>query len=76
MSQKIDENIFYDEMSQILEIDKKKIIKDNYLNKFSAWDSLGMMTFIIRFKDKTTKKIDPVSVGKCKKISDLKKLIF
>ena len=41
------------------------------LNKFKAWDSLAMMTFVVVFRDKTKKEIDPMQVVKCLKVSDL-----
>tara|TARA_Y100000389_G_C17371134_1_gene469087 strand:- start:573 stop:791 length:219 start_codon:yes stop_codon:yes gene_type:complete len=67
---------FYKKLASVLDIEGSKIKDKDELNKFKSWDSLGMMSFVITFKDLTKKKINPVEVGKCKFAGDLKKLVL
>ena len=66
---------FISELAYILETSVEKISMDDNLNNFSAWDSLAMMTFVVVFRDKTKKELDPMKVVKCSKVSDLFKLV-
>ncbi len=67
---------FYKKLASVLDMEGKKINDKDKLNKFKSWDSLGMMSFVITFKDLSKKKINPVQVGKCKYAGDLKKLVL
>lgn len=71
----MDSNTFIGEMANILEISSDKISFDDPLNKFKAWDSLGMMTFVVIFRDKVEKEIDPMKVSNCVKVSNLYDLV-
>lgn len=66
---------FISELAYILETPIDKISMDLQLNNFKAWDSLGMMTFVVIFRDKVEKEIDPTKVAKCLKVSDLFDLV-
>ena len=66
---------FITELAYVLETPSDKISMDDELNNFKAWDSLAMMTFVVVFRDKVKKEIDPMQVVKCIKISDLLELI-
>ncbi len=67
---------FYKKLSSVLDVEGQSISDKDELAKFKSWDSLGMMTFVITFKDLTKKKINPVQVGKCKLAGELKKLVL
>jgi acyl carrier protein len=67
---------FYKKLSSVLDIEGQRINDKDELKKFRSWDSLGMMTFVTTFKDLTKKKINPVQVGQCKLVGELKKLIL
>tara|TARA_B100001057_G_scaffold412682_1_gene428883 strand:+ start:636 stop:854 length:219 start_codon:yes stop_codon:yes gene_type:complete len=66
---------FITELAYVLETPSDKISMDDELNNFKAWDSLAMMTFVVVFRDKVKKEIDPMQVVKCIKISDLLQLV-
>ena len=66
---------FITELAYVLETPSDKISMDDELNNFKAWDSLAMMTFVVVFRDKGKKEIDPMQVVKCIKISDLLQLV-
>ncbi len=66
---------FINELAYVLEVSSNEITMNDELNKFKAWDSLAMMTFVVVFRDKTKKEIDPMQVVKCLKVSDLLKLV-
>jgi acyl carrier protein len=66
---------FINELAYVLEVSSNEITMNDELNKFKAWDSLAMMTFVVVFRDKTKKEIDPMQVLKCLKVSDLLKLV-
>ncbi len=68
-------NTFLSEMANILETSSEKISIDDQLNKFQAWDSLAMMTFVVIFRDKVEKEIDPMKVSNCVKVSNLYDLV-
>jgi acyl carrier protein len=68
--------IFYKKLASVLDVEGTKIKDKDELKKFKSWDSLGMMSFVITFKDLTKKKINPVEVGRCKLAGDLKKLVL
>ena len=71
----MDTNNFVSELAFILETSIEEISMNDELNNFRAWDSLAMMTFVVVFRDKTKKEIDPMQVVKCLKVSDLLDLI-
>jgi len=71
----MDTNNFVSELAYILETSIEEISMNDELNNFRAWDSLAMMTFVVVFRDKTKKEIDPMQVVKCLKVSDLLDLI-
>ena len=66
---------FIRELAYVLETPIEKISMDVQLNNFKAWDSLGMMTFVVIFRDKVEKEINPMKVAKCSKVSDLFDLV-
>jgi acyl carrier protein len=66
---------FINELAYVLEVSSNEITMNDELNKFKAWDSLAMMTFVVVFRDKTKKEIDPMQVLKCLKVSDLLELV-
>ena len=68
-------NTFLSEMADILETSSEKISINDQLNKFKSWDSLAMMTFVIVFRDKVDKEIDPMKVSNCLKVSNLYDLV-
>ena len=67
----MDTNSFMNELAYILETSADKISMKNDLNKFESWDSLAMMTFVVVFRDKVEKEVDPMKVSKCLKVLDL-----
>ena len=67
---------FYEELSSILEVDKNTISEKSKLKTFKAWDSLGMMTFVVIFKKFTKKEINPIHVARCQTVKDLKKILI
>lgn len=66
---------FISELSYILETSTENISINDELKKYTSWDSLAMMTFVVVFREKAKKEIDPMQVVKCLKISDLLKLV-
>lgn len=66
---------FISELSHILETSIEDVSMNDELNKFETWDSLAMMTFVVIFRDKVKKEIDPMKIVKCIKVSDLFDLI-
>ena len=66
---------FINELAYVLEVSSNEITMNDQLDKFKAWDSLAMMTFVVVFRDKTKKEIDPMQVVKCSKVSDLLELV-
>ena len=66
---------FISELSHILETSIEDVSMNDELNKFETWDSLAMMTFVVIFRDKVEKEIDPMKIVKCIKVSDLFDLI-
>lgn len=66
---------FINELAYVLEVSSNEVTMNDELNKFKAWDSLAMMTFVVVFRDKTKKEIDPMQVIKCLKVSDLLELV-
>lgn len=66
---------FISELSHILETSIEDVSMNDKLNKFETWDSLAMMTFVVIFRDKVEKEIDPMKIVKCIKVSDLFDLI-
>ncbi len=71
----MDVNYFKKELAHILETSIDNVSMEDELDKFETWDSLAMMTFVVFFRDKTVKELDPMKVSKCLKVSNLLELL-